>query len=129
MAALKHLVDQASASTDRAMLSTRRIIHDTLDALSDTVRDFRDEVAHTLNHTGAIAHHGAHAVCEGSRHLRDKARDTANSAIDCIRDEPVKAALMAWPRMPAIAGIAFLWGRPRHGRWSKVRWGVGNHSA
>ena len=73
------LADQAVQSADQAIKSSRRVANDALDSVRDT-----------------------------SRQLRDTARHASDSTVDYIRDDPVKAILIAAATGAALMALVSL---------------------
>jgi ElaB/YqjD/DUF883 family membrane-anchored ribosome-binding protein len=113
-----HLVDQAAQSADNAIQSTRRLADDTLDSLAGGVQDLRQQATPMLNRVGeqasALASRGAAAVRDGSQQLRDRAMHASDSTIGYIKDEPVKAMLIAAATGAALMAMLSLLTRSRH---------------
>lgn len=111
------LVDQAAQSADNAIQSTRRLADDTLDSLASGVQDLRQQATPMLNRVGeqaaALASRGAAAVRDGSQQLRDKALHASDSTIGYIKDEPVKAMLIAAATGAALMALLGLLTRRR----------------
>jgi ElaB/YqjD/DUF883 family membrane-anchored ribosome-binding protein len=101
------LADQAAASADDAIKSTQRVANDALDGLAGSVQDLRQQAAPLLNRVGEraeeLAHRGADVLRDSSQQLRDKALHASDSTVNYIRDEPVKAVMIA-----AAAGAALM---------------------
>ena len=99
-----NLADQAAKTADKAIKSTQRVTNDTFDRLSGGVQDLRQNVAPILERaTGqvnAIARRGVDTVRETAQQLRDRAVRVQDSTVNYIREEPVKAMLIA-----AAAGV------------------------
>ena len=102
-----NLVDQAAASADRGIKATQRATNGALDSLSNGVEDLRADAAPALDRTNgkisALARRGADAVRESSQHLRDSVQRGSDNAVGYVRQEPVKAVLIA-----AAAGAALM---------------------
>lgn len=115
--ALHNLIDQAATSADHAIKSTQRVANETLDSLADRVQDVRDEAepmfSHTGEHIGAMAQRGVDAVRDSSQHLRDKALHASEGAVGYIKDEPVKAMLIAAATGAALMALLSLMARSR----------------
>lgn len=62
----------------------------------------------------ALAHRGLDAVLDGSEQLRAKARHAGDSTIDYIREEPVRAVLMAAAAGAMLTALIALLTRSRH---------------
>lgn len=101
------LVDQAAASADQAIKSTQRATNGALDSLAGSVQDLRSQATPLLNHTGdqigALAQRGIDAMRDSSQHLRERALRASDTTVGYIKDEPVKAMLIA-----AAAGAALM---------------------
>ncbi|MES2958894.1 MAG: hypothetical protein V4792_11935 [Pseudomonadota bacterium] len=112
------LVDQASDSADRAIKSTQRLANETLDSLSGSVHDVRDRVAPVLNRSSeqiaALAQRGVDAVRDGSQQLKDKALRASDNTVGYIKDEPVKAMLIAAATGAALMALIGLLTRSRN---------------
>ena len=113
-----HLADQAAASADSAIRSTQRLANEALDGVANSVKDLRNEAAPFINRAGeqvsALAHRGADAVREGSQHLRDSAENASQRTIGYIKDEPVKAILIAAATGAALMALVSLVSHARH---------------
>ncbi len=101
------LADQAAKSADQAIRSTQRVANEALDGLAGSVQDLRQQAAPLLNRVseqaGAMAQRGVDAVRDGSAQLREKALQAQDTTVSYIKDEPVKAMLIA-----AAAGAALM---------------------
>jgi ElaB/YqjD/DUF883 family membrane-anchored ribosome-binding protein len=111
------LIDQASASADRAIKSTQRVANEALDSLSGSVHDMRDAAVPALNRTseqiGALAQRGVDAVRGTSQQLRDSANRASDTTVSYIKDEPVKAMLIAAATGAALMALLGLMTRSR----------------
>jgi len=111
------LIDQASASADRAIKSTQRVANQALDSLSNSVHDVRDMAVPALNRTseqiGALAQRGVDAVRGTSQQLRDSAQRASDTTVGYIKDEPVKAMLIAAATGAALMALIGLMTRSR----------------
>lgn len=101
------IADQAAKSADQAIKSTQRVANDALDGLAGSVQDLRNQAAPLLNRVGeqagAMAQRGVDAVRDSSTQLREKALQASDTTVSYIKDEPVKAMLIA-----AAAGAALM---------------------
>jgi len=99
--------DQAAQGAENAIRNTQRAADGALDRLSDGVAGVRAQVAPQIDRvTGEaedLARRGLKAVRERSEQLRTQALRTWDGTIDYIKDEPVKAVLIA-----AAAGAALV---------------------
>jgi len=111
------LVDQASDSAERAIKSTQRMANETLDSLAGSVHDVRDRVAPVLNRSSeqlaALAQRGVDAVRDSSQQLKDKALRASDTTVGYIKDEPVKAMLIAAATGAALMALIGLLSRSR----------------
>jgi len=112
-----NLVDKASDNADRAIKSTQRLANETLDSLSGSVHDVRDRVAPVLNRSSEqiaeLAQRGVNAVRDSSQHLREKALRASESTVGYVKDEPVKAMLIAAATGAALMALIGLLSRSR----------------
>ena len=111
------LVDRAADSADAAIKSTQRVANQALDGLADSVQDLRQHAAPMLNQAGeragALAQRGVDAVRGTSQHLRDRALQASDTTVNYIKDEPVKAMLIAAATGAALMALIGLMGRGR----------------
>ena len=111
------LVDQAALSADNAIKSTQRLANDTLDSLAGTVQDVRHEATPLFNRAGeqasALAQRGVAAVRDRSQLLHDKAVHATDRTEMYIRDEPLKAVLIAAATGAALMALVALLSRSR----------------
>lgn len=111
------LVDQAALSADNAIKSTQRLANDTLDSLAGTVQDVRHEATPLFNRAGeqasALAQRGMSAVRDRSQMLHDKAVHATDRTEMYIRDEPLKAVLIAAATGAALMALVALLSRSR----------------
>jgi len=105
-----HLAAQADNSQRRveeAIRSGQQAAHNTVDRLADSAERL-------AANTDRLAQRSAEALREGSHHLRERARHAADSTIVHIRQEPLKAMLIAGAVGAALAMLFSLMGRSRH---------------
>jgi len=62
----------------------------------------------------SLAQRGADAVRGGSQQLRDQARHASDSTVTYIKDEPVKAVLIAAATGAVLMALVSLMSRSRH---------------
>ena len=74
---------------------------------ADTLHEVSDQAGH-------YARRGAQMVHDGSLRLRDRAHRASDHTVGYIRDEPVKAILIAVAAGAAIAALASLLSRSRN---------------
>jgi ElaB/YqjD/DUF883 family membrane-anchored ribosome-binding protein len=113
-----NLLDRAAESADSAIRSTQRVANETLDGLAGDVQGLRNEARPMLDRAEeqvtAFAHRSADAVREGSQHLRDRVHHASDSTLSYVKDEPVKAMLIAAATGAALMALVSLMGRSRH---------------
>lgn len=111
------IADQAAQSADRAIKSTQRVAHDALDGLASGVQDLRHQAAPLLNRVGeqagAMAQRSVDAVRDTSAQLREKALHAQDTTVSYIKDEPIKAMLIAAGAGAALMAVLSLMTRSR----------------
>ena len=100
------LADRAAQSADHAIKSTQRVANDALDGLAGTVEDMRQQAT-------ALAQRGMDSVRDTSQQLRDRARRASDSTVNYIKDEPLKAILIAAATGAALMALVSLMSRSR----------------
>jgi ElaB/YqjD/DUF883 family membrane-anchored ribosome-binding protein len=109
------LVDHAAQSADEAIRSTQRVANEALDGLAATVQDTRERAAPVLNRMSEqasdLAHRGADSLRQGSQQLRERARHASESTVTYIKQEPVKAMLIAAATGAALMALVSLMSR------------------
>jgi ElaB/YqjD/DUF883 family membrane-anchored ribosome-binding protein len=109
LASSQHTLDQlserAADKAGEALESTRTVANDTIDKLQSGVQDLRDKAPGTLSRTAAqldeLARRTADRARETTAQARERVAAAGESAVGHVRDEPVKALLIA-----ALAGAA-----------------------
>lgn len=111
-------IDPTAPSAHNAIQSTRHAVDDTLDNLAHSVQELRQQTAPMLDRVGeqaaALASRGAAAVRDGTQQVREKAVHASESTIGYIKDEPVKAMLIAAATGAALMAMLSLLTRSRH---------------
>jgi ElaB/YqjD/DUF883 family membrane-anchored ribosome-binding protein len=112
-----NLADRAASSADQAIRSTQHAVNGALDSLASNVEALRHHTAPMLdraaNQAGALAHRGADGLRHTSQYLRDSARQTSDNTKNYIRDEPVKAVLIAAVTGAVLMALVSLLGYSR----------------
>lgn len=112
------LVDQAALVADNAIKATQRLTTEALDGLAGSVQDARHEAAPLLNRAGeqasALAQRGVNALRDGSQGLRDSATRATDNTVMYIKDEPLKAILIAAATGAALMALVGMLSRSRH---------------
>lgn len=91
--------ENVADSASGAIRSTQNVANAAFDRLSDKVDSARDQAVPLINRLStqaeAAARRGAEAVKETSAQLREKAIRAQDTTVGYIKDEPVKAMLIA----------------------------------
>jgi ElaB/YqjD/DUF883 family membrane-anchored ribosome-binding protein len=107
----KHL-DQATQSADLAIKSTQRVANETLDGIAGGVQNLHDQAAPMINRAAdqvsAFAHRSADSVRDGTQQLRDGAHHASEYTSNYIKNEPVKAMLIAAATGAALMALISL---------------------
>ena len=94
-----NLADQAAISADSAIKSTQRVTNEALDSLAGSVQDLRQQAAPLLERAStqasALARRSVDTVRDTAQQLRERALRASDSTVNYIKDEPVKAMLIA----------------------------------
>ena len=99
--------DKVGEVADDAIHGARRMANDALDKASDTIDNVRDQAEPTVRRLAAqaetLARKGMDAVRDSSQQLREQATEMTDRTTRYVKDEPLKAVLIA-----AAAGAALL---------------------
>ena len=113
------LGDTASRSIDQALSASRQAANGALDGLGDAAHQLRDDTVPVIDRfteqAQALARQGMDAVRDQSLHLQARARRTSDDTMHYIRDEPVKAVLIAAATGAVLMALAGLLMRPHRG--------------
>lgn len=111
------VANQAADSASNAIRSTQNATNSAFDRLNDKVEDARDGAAPLLNRlqsqAEAAARRGVDAVRDTSAQLRDQAVKASDATVGYIRDEPMKAMLIAAATGAALMALVSLMSRSR----------------
>lgn len=109
--------DKVAGTAQSAIQSTQRAADSAFDTLSTKVEDLRGQAAPLLNRVSsqaeAAARRGIEAVRDTSQQLREKALRASDSAVGYVKDEPIKAMLIAAATGALLMGIISMLGRSR----------------
>ena len=109
------MADKAAGTAQGAIQSTQRAADSALDSLSSKVEDLRGQAAPLLNRVSsqaeAAARRGIEAVRDTSQQLREKALRASDSAVGYVKDEPIKAMLIAAATGALLMGLVALLSR------------------
>jgi ElaB/YqjD/DUF883 family membrane-anchored ribosome-binding protein len=108
----------SAPSSDVGSSTPPRAGDNAFDTLSTAVREMQHDAVPVLERAtaraGDIAQRGIEAVRGSSRQLRDKALDASDRTVAYIKDEPVKAMLIAAATGAALMALLNLVSRSRH---------------
>jgi len=106
------LVDKAADAATGAIRSTQGVANEALDHLADKVDGVRDQIKPALDRFSqqaeALTRRSMDAVRDGSAQLRDKAALISDKTAGHIREEPLKAMLIAAATGAALMGLLVL---------------------
>jgi ElaB/YqjD/DUF883 family membrane-anchored ribosome-binding protein len=112
--------EQSNSLTDQAIKSTQRAANEMVDGLAGTVQDIRHQAGPMLDRAtdrvSTLAHRGIESARSTSQHLRDKALHASDRTVNYIKDEPVKAALIAVAAGAALIAVVSLLSGSRNRR-------------
>ena len=111
------IADKAASNAQSAIRSTQKAADGALDNLSSKVDDLHDQAAPLLSRVSsqaeAAARRGIEAVRDTSQQLRDRALRASDTAVGYVKDEPIKAMLIAAATGALLMGIVALMSRSR----------------
>jgi len=111
------LIDQASQSADQAIRATQQAANHAVDSAGNALQDLRQQATPVLERASeqvsAMAHRGLETVRETTHQLRVKAEHASDTTVGYIRQEPVKAMLIAAATGAALMALISLVARSR----------------
>ena len=111
------MADSAASTAQGAIRSTQRTTDQALGRLSDKVDDVRSQAAPLINkvtsQAEAAARRGMEAVRDTSQQLRERALQAQDMTVAYVKDEPMKAMLIAAATGALLMGIISMLGRSR----------------
>ena len=111
------LANQVNQEADSAIKSTQRAATQAIDTLADKAHDVKEQVAPVLTRVAAkaeeLARRGADAVRDTSEQFKDRAVRASDATVGYIKDEPVKAMLIAAAAGAALMALVALVSRQR----------------
>jgi ElaB/YqjD/DUF883 family membrane-anchored ribosome-binding protein len=109
------MVDKAADAASGAIRSTQGVANQALDRLADNVEGARDQLKPALDRftkqAEALTRRSIDAVRDSSAQLRDKAAQLSDNTAGRIRDEPLRAVLIAAATGAALMALVVLIGR------------------
>lgn len=109
-----HLIEQASRSADQAIRATQQAANGVVDSAAGSLQELRQQTTPMLERASAMAHRGMDNVRETSHQLRIKAEHASDTTVNYIKEEPVKAVLIAAATGAALMALVSLVSRSRH---------------
>lgn len=112
-----NLIDQASQSADQAIRATQQAANNAVDSAGNALQDLRQQTTPILERASeqvsAMAQRGLETVRETTHQLRVKAEHASDTTVGYIRQEPVKAVLIAAATGAALMALISLVARSR----------------
>jgi ElaB/YqjD/DUF883 family membrane-anchored ribosome-binding protein len=112
------LEDKIGHAADGAARSTHQAVDQAADSITNKVEDLRSQAAPLIDRVSAqaeaAARRGIEAMRGSSQQLRDKAARATDSTVAYVKDEPVKAMLIAAATGAALMALVSLMGRSRN---------------
>jgi ElaB/YqjD/DUF883 family membrane-anchored ribosome-binding protein len=113
----QEMTDTTANATQGAIRSTQRATDQAFDRLSETVEGVRSKAGPMLNKVAsqaeAAARRGMDAVRDTSQQLRDRAMQAQDMTVAYVKDEPIKAMLIAAATGALLMGLITLLSRSR----------------
>jgi ElaB/YqjD/DUF883 family membrane-anchored ribosome-binding protein len=109
-----HMADQASRSAEHAIDATRSMVGQKMDGMADTMKNLHDQTAPLLDRASEVAKRGVNSARQTSNELLNKAHQATDTTVSYIKDEPVKAMLIAAATGAAL--MALMSAMSRNGR-------------
>jgi ElaB/YqjD/DUF883 family membrane-anchored ribosome-binding protein len=110
-------VDKGTNTAQSAIRSTQRAADSAFDTLSEKVDEARSQVAPMLSKVSsqaeAAARRGMEAVRDTSQQLRERATMAQDMTVAYVKDEPIKAMLIAAATGALLMGLISMMGRSR----------------
>ena len=109
---IDHIADKATESAEHGLMATQHAANGALNMLADKVLEIRNQAAPMLENTNDLAkdylHQGMNSVRNASHQLTDAAANARNGAAGYIKEEPVKALLIAAATGAALMALVSL---------------------
>jgi ElaB/YqjD/DUF883 family membrane-anchored ribosome-binding protein len=111
------LADQAANSVNHAIKSTHRVANEALEGLANGVENLRHQAAPLLSGASDeikdFARHGMDSMRSEARHVQHQAVHMRDEAAHYIKNDPLKAVLIAAASGAAIVAIYSVFSRSR----------------
>jgi ElaB/YqjD/DUF883 family membrane-anchored ribosome-binding protein len=109
--------DSAASTAQGAIRSTQRATDQAFDRVSETVDEVRSKAGPMLNkvtsQAEAAARRGMEAVRDTSQQLRERALQAQDMTVAYVKDEPIKAMLIAAATGAVLMGLISMLSRSR----------------
>jgi ElaB/YqjD/DUF883 family membrane-anchored ribosome-binding protein len=109
--------DPVAAAFDHAAKSAQNTVDNALDSVSNKVEDIRSQATPLIDRVSAqataAAKRGVDAVRDTSQQLREKAVRASDTTVAYVKDEPIKAVLIAAATGALLMGLVGLLRRSR----------------
>ena len=113
----QNAIDQAAGTAQGVVRSTQRTAENALDSVASKVEEVRGQAAPLLSKVSsqaeAAARRGIDAVRDTSQQLRDKAAQASDITVAYVKDEPMKALLIAAATGALLMGLISMMARSR----------------
>ena len=110
-------VDQVADTASSAIRATQGATNSAFDRMSDTVEGVREQAAPMISKLASqaetIARRSVDAVRETSAQLRERSHQASEATVGYIKDEPLKAMLIAAATGAALMALLNLMSRAR----------------
>lgn len=114
-----NIVDRAADSANSAIRSTQNVTNAAFDRLGEKVDSVRDQASPIIDRISeqaeAVTRRSIDAVRDSSVQLRERASQLSDTTAGNIRDEPLKAVLIAAATGAALMGLLVLATRSGNG--------------
>ena len=112
-----NVADHAADSAHNAVLSTQNVANHAFDRLGEQIETARDRAVPLINRLSSqaetAARRGVAAMRDTSAQVRDKALKAQETTVSYIKDEPMKAMLIAAATGAALMALVGLLSRSR----------------
>ncbi len=110
--------DKMASSAEHAIQATQQAANGALDSLSGSVQGLRNQagplLANVSGQANALLNTGRDAVRNASHQVSDAALHARDGAVSYVREEPVKALLIAAATGAALMALVSMMSHSRH---------------
>ncbi len=112
------LADQIADSAEHAIQATQQATNSALDSLSGSVQGIRNQagplLANVTGQANQLLQSGKDAVRTASHQVTDAALNARDGAVSYVKEEPVKALLIAAATGAALMALVSMMSHSRH---------------